>query len=46
VTRAAREIDVSRPTMHDLVRKHGLDLGRFRRPDLPDENEDEEAGAS
>jgi two-component system, NtrC family, response regulator len=45
VTRAAREIDVSRPTLHDLVRKHGIDLARFRRPDLPDDNEDEEPGA-
>jgi two-component system NtrC family response regulator len=46
VTRAAREIDVSRPTLHDLVRKHGLDLAKFRRPDLPDDGEDEEAGPS
>ena len=45
VTRAAREIDVSRPTLHDLVRKHGLDLARFRRPGLPDEVEEEEPGA-
>jgi two-component system, NtrC family, response regulator len=30
VTRAARAIDVSRPTLHDLMRKHGIDAGRFR----------------
>ncbi len=45
VTRAAREIDVSRPTLHDLVRKHGLDLARFRRPGLPEEGVEEDAGA-
>jgi two-component system NtrC family response regulator len=31
VTRAARDIDVSRPTLHDLLRKHGIDAARFRR---------------
>ena len=42
VTRAARDVDVSRPTLHDLMRKHGLDPARFRRPELPaDEPEDE-----
>ena len=41
VTRAAKDADVSRPTLHDLMRKHGLDAARFRRPDLP---EDEDAG--
>jgi two-component system NtrC family response regulator len=42
VTRAARDIDVSRPTLHDLLRKHGLDAARFRRPghaEEPDEGE-------
>jgi len=45
ITRAAREIDVSRPTFHDLLRKHGIDAGRFRRPDgaPPDEEPDEES---
>jgi two-component system NtrC family response regulator len=46
VTRAAREIDVSRPTLHDLVRKHGLDAARFRRPGLADDAEDDDAGGS
>ncbi len=35
ITRAARDVDVSRPTLHDLLRKHGLEAERFRRPDLP-----------
>jgi transcriptional regulator of acetoin/glycerol metabolism len=35
VTRAARDLDVSRPTLHDLMRKHGLQAARFRRPELP-----------
>ena len=46
VTRAAREIDVSRPTLHDLLRKHGLDAARFRRPGLADEADDEDGAAS
>jgi two-component system NtrC family response regulator len=32
ITRAARDIDVSRPTFHDLLRKHGIDATRYRRP--------------
>jgi len=35
ITRAARDIKVSRPTFHDLLRKHGIDAGRFRKPDVP-----------
>jgi two-component system NtrC family response regulator len=31
VTRAARDIDVSRPTLHDLLKKHGIDAARYRR---------------
>ena len=38
MTRAARDADVSRPTLHDLMRKHGLDAARFRRPELPAED--------
>jgi two-component system NtrC family response regulator len=41
ITRAARDADVSRPTLHDLMRKHGLDPARFRRPELPVEDDDE-----
>jgi two-component system, NtrC family, response regulator len=47
ITRAARDIDVSRPTLHDLLRKHGILADRFRKPGAPsvDEDEDEaEAG--
>ena len=38
VTRAARDADVSRPTLHDLMHKHGLDAARFRHPELPAED--------
>jgi two-component system NtrC family response regulator len=41
VTRAARDVDVSRPTFHDLLRKHGLDAAKFRRPELPADDDDE-----
>jgi len=34
ITRAARDIDVSRPTFHDLLRKHGVDAQQFRRSDV------------
>ncbi len=47
VTRAARDIQVSRPTLHDLMRKHGLDPARFRHPDAApgdDESEGAEPG--
>jgi two-component system NtrC family response regulator len=52
ITRAARDIKVSRPTLHDLLRKHGIEAGRFRRSGLPpfpeapegDENETGDAG--
>ncbi len=40
VSRAARELGVSRPTLHDLLRKHGLEASRFRRPELPDDEDD------
>jgi two-component system NtrC family response regulator len=42
VTRAAREVGVSRPTLHDLLNKHGLDAGRFRRPGEPAEDAENE----
>jgi len=41
ITRAARDIEVSRPTLHDLLRKHGIDAERFRHPDVPSSEEDE-----
>uniref|UniRef100_A0A832I1P8 PEP-CTERM-box response regulator transcription factor n=1 Tax=Eiseniibacteriota bacterium TaxID=2212470 RepID=A0A832I1P8_UNCEI len=43
VTRAARDVGVSRPTLHDLLRKHGLDVERYRRPGAPG-REDAENG--
>jgi len=43
VTRAARDIGVSRPTFHDLLKKHGLDASRYRRPGAVEEPEDEDA---
>ena len=46
VTRAARDIDVSRPTLHDLLKKHTVDAARFRRPGLAEELEDEDGSAS
>jgi two-component system, NtrC family, response regulator len=30
ITRAARDIDVSRPTLHDLLRKHAIEADRYR----------------
>ena len=33
ITRAARDIGVSRPTLHDLLKKHELDAGPFRHPE-------------
>ena len=46
VTRAARDIDVSRPTLHDLLRKHGLDAARYRRAGLADEPDDDDGSPS
>ena len=39
ITRAARDIKVSRPTFHDLLRKHGIEAGRYRKPDVPGQPE-------
>jgi two-component system NtrC family response regulator len=40
VTRAARDIDVSRPTLHDLLKKHGLDADRYRRGGAAEDADD------
>ena len=32
VSASASELDVSRPTLHDLMKKHGIDAGDFRAP--------------
>jgi len=46
VTRAARDIQVSRPTLHDLMRKHGLEAARFRSPGIPAAGDaEDDAGA-
>src|SRR5262245_10222168 len=42
ITRAARDIDVSRPTLHDLLRKHGIQADRYRKPGVPGSDEDED----
>ena len=41
ITRAARDIAVSRPTFHDLLRKHDIDADRFRRPGAASGEDDE-----
>jgi len=40
VTRAARDIDVSRPTLHDLLKKHGIDAARYRRGGAAEETDE------
>ena len=45
ITRAARDIEVSRPTFHDLLRKHSIDAGRFRNPGAPSQDDEEEGEA-
>ncbi len=35
VSRAARELGVSRPSLHDLLKRHGLDASAFRRTGGP-----------
>jgi len=39
VSRAARDLGVSRPSLHDLLRKHAIDAAAFRHPGGPDEPE-------
>ena len=34
ISRAAKDIEVSRPTFHDLLRKHGIDAHQYRKPEL------------
>lgn len=47
ITRAARDIEVSRPGLHDLLRKHAIDVARFRHPELPADDDDSgDAGGS
>ncbi len=46
ITRAARDVEVSRPTLHDLLKKHGIDADRYRRPDLAADEEDDGGDAT
>jgi two-component system NtrC family response regulator len=39
ISRAARELDVSRPTLHDLLRKHSIDARHFKTPGVETEEE-------
>ena len=43
VSRAARDLGVSRPSLHDLLKKHGVDAATFRRPGGAAEEEEEGA---
>jgi two-component system NtrC family response regulator len=45
ISRAARDIEVSRPTFHDLLRKHGIDAHQYRKPDLETGDHSPEATA-
>jgi hypothetical protein len=42
ITRAARDVAVSRPTLHDLLKKHGIDVESYRRPEAPEDVEGED----
>ncbi len=42
VTRAARELGVSRPSLHDLLRKHGIEAAHFRQSGVSDDEEGED----
>ena len=42
VSRAAKDLGVSRPSLHDLLKKHGIDAAAFRRPTGAGEGEEEE----
>ena len=35
ITRAARDVGVSRPTLHDLLKRHGIDAAQYRRGGAP-----------
>ena len=39
ISRAARELEVSRPTLHDLLRKHGIDARHFKTPGVESEED-------
>ena len=41
VSRAAKDLAISRPSLHDLLRKHGIEAASFRRPGSEAEPEEE-----
>jgi DNA-binding NtrC family response regulator len=43
ITRAARDIDVSRPTLHDQLPKHEIQADRYRKPGAPAADDEDEA---
>ncbi len=45
ISRAARDIEVSRPTFHDLMRKHGISAKQFRKPGSGGETEEPDEAA-
>jgi two-component system NtrC family response regulator len=45
ISRAAKDIEVSRPTFHDLLRKHGIDAHQYRKPELETKEDGPEAAA-
>jgi len=44
ITRAARDIDVSRPTLHDLLRKHAIEADRYRGTGGESDDAEDDAG--
>lgn len=46
ISRAAKDIEVSRPTFHDLLRKHGIDAHQYRKPELEAPDDPETAAES
>ena len=44
ITRAARDIDVSRPTLHDLLRKHAIEADRYRHAGVAADDEEHDEG--
>ena len=41
ISKAATELEISRPSLHDLLRKHQIDAGAFRSSGMAPEGEAE-----